>query len=153
MVRSLPVPAPGKPLTARRCDLLAARVPVLRAALMRQRDFRREQLAQLADEASGRTASPPAGRGAAGDTAPAVREVQALVEAGALRALDEIELALIRIRTGDYGRCRACGADIPLAVLEAIPQTTLCLFCHRLSDDADGRVRAAHTPTRAVSAR
>ena len=155
MVLSRTVPARGKPLTTRRCDLLAARVPVLRAALVHQRDFRREQLAQLdVHEPSGRTSTLPAGPGAACDTPPAVREVQALVEAGARRALDDIELALARIRTGDYGRCRACGADIPLVVLEAIPQTTLCLRCHRPSDGAEGRVPAARcAPTRAVSAR
>ncbi|MHA6797672.1 TraR/DksA family transcriptional regulator (plasmid) [Pseudonocardia bannensis] len=81
--------------------------------------------------------------------------MQALVEAGARRALDDIELALARIRTGDYGRCRACGAGVPPVLLEAIPQTTLCLCCHhRLSDGAEGRVLAPRrTPTRAVSAR
>lgn len=155
MVRSPTAPARSKPLTAPRCDLLAARVPALRATLVHQRDFRREQLAQLdVQEPSGRTSTPPAARDAACATRPAVREVQALVKAGARRALDDIELALARIRTGDYGRCRACGAGIPLALLEAIPQTTLCLCCQRLSDGAEGRVPAARrTPTRAVSAR
>jgi RNA polymerase-binding transcription factor DksA len=114
MVRSRTVPARSKPRIPRRCDLLAARVPVLRAALVHQRDFRREQLAQLdVHEPNGMTSMPPAGRRAACDTAPAVREVQALVEAGARRALDDIELALARIRTGDYGRCRACVPTSP----------------------------------------
>lgn len=133
MVRSHPMPANSMLLIASRGDFLAERLPVLQAALERQRDFRREQLAQLdVHERSGRTSTPRAGQGAARDPTAAVREVQALVEAGARRALDDIELALDRIRTGDYGRCRACGAGIALAVIEAIPKTTLCQYCCRL---------------------
>jgi RNA polymerase-binding transcription factor DksA len=55
--------------------------------------------------------------------------VEALVAAGARRALADIELALVQMRTGHYGYCRICGASIPLVVLEAIPKTTLCLAC------------------------
>ena len=61
------------------------------------------------------------------------REVEALVTAGARRALADIELALVRMRTGHYGYCRICGTGIPLVVLEAIPKTTLCLACQRFS--------------------
>jgi DnaK suppressor protein len=60
-----------------------------------------------------------------------LREVDALVAAGARQALADIELALVRIRTGHYGYCRSCGARIPLVLLEAIPKTTLCLVCQR----------------------
>ena len=59
----------------------------------------------------------------------ALREVDALVAAGAHRALADIEMALSRIRTGRYGYCRSCEGPIPLVVLEAIPKTTLCLTC------------------------
>ncbi|MHA6783225.1 TraR/DksA family transcriptional regulator [Pseudonocardia saturnea] len=97
----------------------------------RQRAFRREQLNQLdGPEPRRMTSTPRTDRGAAHHPTAPVREVEALVEQGARRALDDIELALARIRTGGYGRCRACGAGIDLAVLEAIPQTTLCLRCH-----------------------
>jgi DnaK suppressor protein len=70
--------------------------------------------------------------------------VQALVEAGARQALHDIELALARIRTGVYGGCRRCGAAISLAVLEAIPQTTLCQRCHRRGNGAEVPKSAAH---------
>lgn len=133
MVRPHPMPARSMLLIARQVDLLAERLPVLQSALERQRDFRREQLAQLeVREWSGRPATPRAGQDAARDPTAAVREVQALVEAGARHALDDIELALDRIRTGGYGRCRECGAGIALAVIEAIPKTTLCQSCCRL---------------------
>jgi RNA polymerase-binding transcription factor DksA len=121
MVRSRTVPARGDP-QAPRCDLLAARLPDLRATLVRQRDFRREQLAQLAQHNQhGRASTPHASQVADGDSGPPMRVVSALVEVGARHALDDIELALARIATGDYGRCRACGADIRLAVSKRFP--------------------------------
>ena len=129
----------GRPLTLRRYDLLAARVPVLRTALLRERDFRRDQLAQLRRPGPpGGTSPRSTGGGAAYQPASGLSEVQVLVESGARRALNDIELALARLRTGDYGRCRRCDLDIPLAVLDAIPQTTLCLPCGRSGDDAQG---------------
>ncbi len=149
MVRPPAVPDRGL-RTAPRCDLLAARLPTLSAALARERDFRREQLARLAGhEQPGRTSTPQAGHAAARD--PSVREVHALVAAGARYALDEIERAQARVVTGEYGRCRACGVGIALVVLEAIPQTTLCLSCQRRCDGADGRVPRTHPLPEAVS--
>ncbi|MDN5858304.1 MAG: TraR/DksA family transcriptional regulator [Pseudonocardia sp.] len=101
---------------------LEARLPALRESLLRQRDFRREQLAQFRwNDRTGQDRGTPS----------AVRDVQVLVAAGARRALEDIELALARIPTGAYGRCRECAAEIPLSVLEAIPQTTTCLSCQR----------------------
>ena len=126
-----PPGAGDRPVTDDR-DLLARRVPALRAELVRQQGFRREQLASLAP--GGSSPDGLAGRGPDREESPGLSEVQALVESGARHALGDIELALARIRTGRYGRCRACGAVIPLAVLEAIPQTTLCLRCCRLRD-------------------
>lgn len=92
-------------------------------------DFRREQLAQFAGEMPHNCASYTGESGLA--TAAALKEVHELVKIGALCALDDIELALMRIRVGKYGRCRNCDVDIPLAVLESIPQSTLCLSCSR----------------------
>jgi RNA polymerase-binding transcription factor DksA len=131
-----------------RCgDDLASRLPDLRAALERQRDFRREQLAQVDLCRPSRT--PSATDGAvdrAQERTSALREVEALVAAGARRALTDIELALARIHTGDYGCCRVCGTGIPLAVLEAIPKTTLCLVCQQ---SAEHGALPAHTAFRA----
>lgn len=45
------------------------------------------------------------------------------------RTLREIESALTRIKSGEYGSCTACGATIPKARLEAIPWARLCLQC------------------------
>ncbi len=42
---------------------------------------------------------------------------------------DEVEAALDRIERGAYGRCEACGGDIAIERLEAIPTARLCVSC------------------------
>jgi DnaK suppressor protein len=102
----------------------------LRVELEKQRDFRNEQLAHLLAHHENRTSLAGYGPHADGDAARALDQVRALVTAGARQALADIELALAKMNDGTYGRCRACDADIPLAVLTAIPTTTLCRACH-----------------------
>ncbi|NGY65112.1 hypothetical protein G7043_40010 [Lentzea sp. NEAU-D13] len=51
------------------------------------------------------------------------------VAAAATVALNDIDIALLRIDIGSYGRCQTCHADIPIRLLEAIPQLRLCLAC------------------------
>jgi RNA polymerase-binding transcription factor DksA len=43
--------------------------------------------------------------------------------------LAEVEHALDKFGEGTYGQCDHCGKDIPLARLEAIPQTSVCVEC------------------------
>lgn len=45
------------------------------------------------------------------------------------REIEAIDLALVRIETGSYGRCQGCGKDIPVARLQALPTATTCLSC------------------------
>ena len=45
------------------------------------------------------------------------------------KTLDEIELALTRMKKGDYGVCAACGAKIPEARLRALPWARCCVQC------------------------
>src|ERR1700730_12965482 len=45
------------------------------------------------------------------------------------RALEEIEAALERMKTGRYGLCAYCGNPIPDARLQALPSAQLCLTC------------------------
>ena len=47
------------------------------------------------------------------------------------RELAHIELALERMRDGNYGACEACGEGIPLARLQAHPYATMCIQCQR----------------------
>jgi DnaK suppressor protein len=113
---------------------LVRHLPALRDELERQRDFREEQLAHLIVHDENRTSLTGYGpRALNGDAARALDEIRAVVAAGARQALADIEFALARMDDGKYGKCRACDAGIPLAVLTTIPTTTLCRSCYLLS--------------------
>ena len=43
--------------------------------------------------------------------------------------LDAIGRALVRIASGDYGRCTSCGTDIPHEHLEQTPTMENCAPC------------------------
>lgn len=47
------------------------------------------------------------------------------------RELAEVEEALDRIESGDYGRCECCAKLIGVARLKAVPFARLCLDCKR----------------------
>jgi RNA polymerase-binding transcription factor DksA len=85
--------------------------------LREQQQFRREQIMDLADPASGEFGMDA--------------EVHSVLRRGAFAALVEIDAALARMERGTYGRCTVCGADITIERLEAIPQTALCVTCGR----------------------
>jgi RNA polymerase-binding transcription factor DksA len=51
------------------------------------------------------------------------------IEAAHLAEARAIQAALARIRSGNYGICSNCGADIPAARLEALPTATTCINC------------------------
>ncbi|HEX2048223.1 MAG TPA: TraR/DksA C4-type zinc finger protein [Acidimicrobiales bacterium] len=55
-------------------------------------------------------------------------EVEAL--AGSLReSLNDVEAALAKLDSGNYGTCEACGQPIAPARLEAKPAARLCMDC------------------------
>jgi DnaK suppressor protein len=57
------------------------------------------------------------------------------------RELTNIEVALERMRTGEYGCCEGCGEGIPMARLQALPYATMCIQCQREAEkhgDAHG---------------
>jgi len=66
-----------------------------------------------------------------------VEESQEEVIARLLSQLDEhrraeveaVDHALVRIASGDYGRCERCGRLIPKLRLEALPTATTCVNC------------------------
>ena len=47
--------------------------------------------------------------------------------------LDQVNAALGRMTNGTYGSCQLCGADIPLARLEARPFATHCVRCAQVA--------------------
>ena len=47
------------------------------------------------------------------------------------KELAQIDLALKRIKQGQYGQCDACSGKILVARLNALPYSTLCVKCQR----------------------
>jgi DnaK suppressor protein len=43
--------------------------------------------------------------------------------------IEEIDRALVKLETSQYGRCELCGKDIPWSRLEALPAVALCMAC------------------------
>ncbi len=58
------------------------------------------------------------------------------------RELAQIERALRRLKAGTYGKCEICSVRIPVARLNALPFSTLCVSCQR-DTEADGGWNAA----------
>jgi DnaK suppressor protein len=102
----------------------------LRQILMRRRDALRQALAgdlsllkELRQQNSGDVID------AALDTAQ--DEISSQLAEVESRELANIEIALERMRKGEYGRCESCGGSIPLARLQALPYATMCIRCQR----------------------
>jgi DnaK suppressor protein len=55
-------------------------------------------------------------------------QIETLIEQ-ARAHLEEIDDALERVRTGDYGICEGCGQPIAAGRLEARPFSTTCITC------------------------
>jgi RNA polymerase-binding protein DksA len=55
------------------------------------------------------------------------RELDEGLEEDARDQLRQVEAALARIESGEYGKCEICGKEIPVERLEAVPWTTLCI--------------------------
>jgi DnaK suppressor protein len=51
--------------------------------------------------------------------------------------LEQIAAALVRIKSGEYGLCVACGDAISEQRLQAFPQAGMCIDCASLSEDRE----------------
>lgn len=103
---------------------LTPHLPNLRDALTEQRQFRLDQLAELVGDIPETCAT----------SMDPHDEVTIALHAGATAALADIDNALARMDTGDYGRCRHCSAPIPLERLEILPATPLCMTCQHTAE-------------------
>jgi DnaK suppressor protein len=54
------------------------------------------------------------------------------------KELAQVELALRRIKQGKYGLCDGCGCKIPVARLNALPYSVLCIKCQREAENNSG---------------
>lgn len=69
-----------------------------------------------------------------------VQEVDLALMQMKTETLKKIDMALLRLEEGTYGRCQECGALIPPARLRALPFAALCRGCQ---EEAESNVRAA----------
>jgi DnaK suppressor protein len=64
-----------------------------------------------------------------GDTLAVERERDLALSAQARAAVEQIDLAIVKIQAGTYGSCDTCGNAIPEERLEALPHAALCVTC------------------------
>jgi len=101
----------------------------LHKSLMAKRDELRKQLAMELELAQG-------GGPVSGDLADAAldgsqTEMHTQLTAFESRELQQIERAIRLIRQGRYGTCEVCTSKIPIARLNALPYTTVCIECRQ----------------------
>ncbi len=64
-----------------------------------------------------------------GDTISVERDRGLQLSAEAMHVVEEIDRALERFADGSFGYCQNCWNKIPVARLEALPYTELCVEC------------------------
>jgi DnaK suppressor protein len=68
------------------------------------------------------------------------------------RELAQIDAALQKIRSGQYGRCETCGKAIAPIRLKALPYATECIVCARNDERQSGPSRAGYAPVNRIAA-
>lgn len=92
-------------------------------ALLEEHELEREQ-ARLAETAAERSPDPTS---AEGGSMVFEYEKELSVDANTEDLLRKAGYALERLDKGEYGICESCGVAIPIARLEVLPYTTLCV--------------------------
>lgn len=105
--------------------------------LSRRTELRRRLGKELEDLAHVKHSS------ASGDAADAAFDASGEELASTLAELEskelaQIERALRRLKAGIYGKCEACNCTIPVARLNALPYSTLCIKCQREMESEGG---------------
>ena len=111
-------------------------VRISKTLLARRGELRRT----LNDELNDLALNPLAGTGDLADAAfdATGEEVATHVAEIEAKELALIEIALMRIKQGKYGVCNGCDGKIPVARLEALPHSILCIKCQRESEIDQG---------------
>jgi DnaK suppressor protein len=115
--------------------------------LLRELQTRRDELLRQIDGDLGEAHVDNANSGDPVDAAQDVVqcEIHSQLAAFETRELHQIERAIDLVRSGRYGVCEDCGQKIPAARLKALPATTVCVECARLSGCA-GRTARSESP-------
>ena len=111
--------------------MTAINLDSVRSGLTEARTRLVHQLGELGSEETGELRSDVVFGDGFADAAAATAErteVLGLVD-NLKKQLDEVDGALARIDSGEYGKCENCARDISPARLEARPEATLCIEC------------------------
>lgn len=112
----------------------AKTLATLKAALEAERDRLAEEIADL-ERDSATNLSDQSGENNYRDhmadqgTATFGKELDMSLEGNARELYSQVERALARIESGEYGKCVRCGEEIVIARLEAVPAAELCISC------------------------
>ncbi len=111
--------------------------------LLELREKKREYIDMLRELAISRTQREASGDISAFTSHPAdistesdEREKVASLITRETEMLKELDAALERVADATYGKCDACGGDIPAARLQALPFATLCVKCQTEAEKA-----------------
>lgn len=96
--------------------------------LLDEHELEREN-ARLAETAAERSPDPSS---AEGGSMAFEYEKDLSVDANTEDLLRKAEKALKRLNEGSYGVCESCGTAIPVARLDVLPYTTVCVECAQL---------------------
>ncbi len=96
-----------------------------------------EEIARAGQEA---VATPPAEVGDETDLVTTTQQQTTLLDQSSLayRTLTEVNNALLRIETGEYGKCVECGREIQPARLEAVPWAAYCIEDQQKLEQREG---------------
>lgn len=62
------------------------------------------------------------------------REQEITLANNLLERINQVERAIDRLGSGNYGWCERCGNQIPVERLAAFPSATLCVSCKQLEE-------------------
>jgi DnaK suppressor protein len=120
------------------------KTPVLTATAYRELLLakRAELISELGDAAPGLT---ELGRVSEDDQAPILHDqfISLQVKTLDYQTLKQVDAALDRLATGEYGVCAACGDEISNKRLAAIPWAHCCIVCQERMGPAHQEVQAS----------
>jgi DnaK suppressor protein len=112
----------------------------LHKTLLARRTELRKRLGMELDDLSRGKGSQPSGDAADAAFDTTGEEIASQLAELEAKELAQVERALRRLKQGSYGKCEGCGTKIPVARLNALPYSTLCIKCQREMETEGGWV-------------
>ncbi|MBO3737211.1 TraR/DksA family transcriptional regulator [Actinoplanes flavus] len=116
----------------------AAETEEIRAALVARRDELQAEydqaLSEITELQRERLADSAGDDQADTGTKTFEREQEITLANNLLERITQVERAIDRLGSGNYGWCERCGTQIPVERLAAFPSATLCVSCKQLEE-------------------